>query len=713
MNTKLFYVLLIILLSIASIIHGQKREFQLNDPYTNAAVYPERIAQLQWLADENVFSWVEDSLIMIEGPETQKSTLITLSKINQHLKASGLKTMKRIPGFTWVAKDEMEFIVNDSLYSYNLKSGRIIFKNIYVGESEYIHKQPITGDIAFTEGQNLYIYSKGIKTPVTKDEIPGIVNGQTVARSEFGITHGIFWSPNGKALAYYHKDETNVSDYPMVNVNTRVAEMENNKYAMAGLTSEEVTLCIYDLEKRSTIQLKTGQPKDQYLTNITWSPDEKYVYIAVLNREQNHMKLNQYDAITGDYVKTLFEEKNERYVEPQEGLHFLKNSNDKFVWMSRRDGWNHAYLYSIDGKLQKQLTYGNWEVTEFLGFNNDNSQMFFMSTKESPIESHLFSINLKDNKINKLTTVHGTHSVSLSFDKQYFFDIYSNHDEIVREYTLNSTKKANIIKVLKTSKNPLADFNIGEMTISTLKAEDGTELYYRMIKPANFDPSKKYPVIVYVYGGPHAQMITDSWLGGGGYFLQFLATQGYVVFTLDNRGSSNRGFAFESIIHRNLGQYEMNDQMVGIKFLKEQPWVDADRIGVHGWSYGGFMTTSLMTTHAETFKVGVAGGPVIDWKLYEIMYGERYMDRPEENAEGYEASSLLNKAGNLKGRLLIIHGAIDPTVVWQHSLQFLNASIKAGTQVDYFVYPNHEHNVRGMDRLHLETKIFQYFQDFL
>lgn len=709
---KLSFIFLAIFLFISN-INAQKKELQLSDPYRNPAVYPDRINQLQWLADENSYSWIEDSLLIVESPKSEKTIVLTLTKFNDNLRKSGLSEVKRMPFLTWINRDELEYMVNDSVYNYNLSSGRFVFDNIYVSSSEYIKKQEVTGDIAFTEGQNLYIYSKGKKTAVTNDVIPGIVNGQTVARSEFGITHGIFWSPKGNYLAYYHKDETMVVDYPLVNVNAREAEVVGTRYPMAGMTSEQVTLCVYNLKTKNTITLKTGEPKEQYLTNITWSPDEKYIYIAVLNSDQNHMKWNQYDAITGDFVKTLFEEKNEKYVEPLEGLHFLNASKNEFVWMSRRDGWYQAYLYNTDGKLINQITKGEWEITEFLGFNADNSEMYFMATKESPIQSHLYLVNMYNKKIKKLTTGHGTHNINFSYDKQYFTDVYSNYNQVVREYNLNSVSKGKVIKVLKASRNPLADYNIGEMTISTLKADDGTELYYRMIKPANFDPSKLYPVIVYVYGGPHAQMVTDTWLGGGGFFLQYLAAQGYVVFTLDNRGSANRGFAFESIIHRHLGKFEIKDQMVGIDFLKSMPWVDAERIGVHGWSYGGFMTTTLITTQSDIFKVAVAGGPVINWKYYEVMYGERYMDRPEENPEGYEESSLLDKAKDLKGKLLIIHGAMDPTVVWQQSLQFLNSCIKAGVQVDYFVYPNHEHNVRGYDRLHLETKIYNYFHDYL
>jgi len=712
---KINTILIFLLVTIFStgILTAQKKELKLKDPYTNPAVYPQRISQLQWLADENAYSWTKDTLLLKGFPQGDDMVLLTLRQFQNDFKNSSINPPRRFPRMTWTGHDAMQIILRDTIYNYDLAGHRLTMINKYNAASDYIKIQSKTRDVAFTEGQNLFIYHEGNKIAVTNDNLPGIVNGQTVARSEFGITHGIFWSPSGSYLAFYKKDESMVTEYPLVDIDPTPAKVKNIRYPMAGGTSEEVLVMVYNLKTKKTIALKTGQPKEQFLTNVTWSPDDKFIYIAVLNRDQNHMWLRKYDAQTGAFVKTLFEETNNKYVEPLEGLYFLNGSSDRFVYMSRRDGWNHAYLYDTEGNMIKQLTKGNWLITKFMGFNNDNTKMFFMSTKESPIQRHLYSLDMKSGKIRKLTKIHGTHNIGLSFDKTYFTNSYSNYNSVVRAYTLNSTAKGKLVKILKKSTNPLEDYNLGEMSISTLKAADGSDLYYRLIKPANFDPKKKYPVIVYVYGGPHAQLVNDTWLGGGGFFLQYLAAQGYVVFTLDNHGSANRGFAFESVVYRQLGQREMKDQMLGIDFLKSQSYVDTNRIGVNGWSFGGFMTVSLTTNYPEIFKVAVAGGPVIDWKYYEVMYGERYMDKPDENPEGYANTSLLRNAKNLEGHLLIIHGTMDPTVVWQNSLKFIQNCVKAGKQVDYFVYPGHEHNVRGYDRLHLETKIFNYFQDYL
>jgi dipeptidyl-peptidase-4 len=692
-------------------VYGQKKELKISDPYTNGEVYPHYVSQLQWIPGQKAFTFVENDTLRKETVKGEKSNLLSLAELNKDFKAAGFGINKRMPSLIWVDVNTMELVRRDSIFHYNLQAHSVTFINLHKVRAEYV-KRNAKNEVAFTKGNNLYIYSKDKEIAVTNDTEPGIVNGQTVSRSEFGITHGIFWSPKGNHLAFYKKDERNVTNYPLVDIGARVAEVKNTRYPMAGMDTEIIKVCVYNVATKQTVTLETGNPQTQYLTNVTWGPNEEYIYIAVLNRGQNHMKLNKYDAKTGKLVKTLFEEKNERYVEPEAGVHFFSSNPNEFIWESERDGFNHLYLYDTEGNMKKQLTKGDWEVTSILGYNEKKKKLYFMSTKESPIQRHMYELDMKKLGVNKLTGVHGTHRVDWNDDYSYFIDVYSNYTEIAREYALFD-KKGQQVRIIKENHNPLEDYNLGEMTISTLKADDGTDLYYRLIKPANFDPKKKYPVIVYVYGGPHAQLVKDTWLGGSGFFLQHLAAQGYVVFTLDNRGSAHRGFEFESVIHRQLGQVEMRDQMKGIEFLKSLDYVDANRIGVDGWSFGGFMTTSLMVNHSDVFKVGCAGGPVIDWKYYEIMYGERYMDTPEENPEGYEMTSLLGRTKDLQGRLMIIHGAQDPTVVWQHSLRFVEECVNNQVLLDYFVYPDHEHNVRGYDRLHLERKILQYFNDHL
>lgn len=481
---------------------------------------------------------------------------------------------------------------------------------------------------------------------------------------------------------------------------------------MAGMKSHQVTVGVYNPTTQETVFLKTGTPKEKYLTNIAWSPDEKSIYIAELNRGQDTCYLKIYDVTTGKLEATLFEEIHSKYVEPENPVLFLKNDPTKFLWQSKRDGFNHLYLYVTTGKLVKQLTAGKWDITSVLGYDEKGENIFYVSTEASPMEKHIYKINLKTGRKEQLSKEEGVHYANLSGSGKYISDMYTSQNN-AGKVAITDTK-TNKTNVFHSAKNPYRNVQLPEIVLGKLKANDGeTDLHYRMVKPLDFDPNKKYPVVVYVYGGPHSQLVDNSWMGQARGWDIYMAEKGYLVFTLDNRGTSNRGQEFENITHRQLGVIETQDQITGVDYLKSLPYVDADRIGVHGWSYGGFMTLNLMLRHPETFKVGVAGGPVTDWKYYEIMYGERYMDSPKENSEGYEASSMVKRAGDLKGRLMLIHGDEDPTVVMQQSLEYLDSSIKKGTHPDFFIYPGHGHNMTGADRVHLHEHITRYFDDFL
>lgn len=549
---------------------------------------------------------------------------------------------------------------------------------------------------------------------VEKGDGYNIVLGESVHRNEFGISGGLFWSPNKARLAFYRMDQSMVTDYPLVNTKTRIAEPKPFKYPMAGMKSHEVTVGVYDVVTKKLVYLETRHDtsvheREMYLTNIAWSPDEQYVFIAKINREQNHMWLEQYDAVTGKRVKVLFEEQDCHYVEPCEPMIFTPKG-DQFLWFSMRDGYKHLYLYNFDGTLVKQVTNGQYEIQEFIQFDKKGDNIFVYANKDNLAGRGAYRVNLKNGKMEALTSAEGTHSVVIG--EKTLVDIWSSVNTPKRVDIRNM--KGNVVKTLDVAENPLKDYALPNFQLGTIKAADGTtDLYYRLITPPNMDPSKKYPTLVYVYGGPHSQLVTDSWLAGANLYFTFLAQQGYVVFTLDNRGTDNRGFEFESCTHRQLGTIEMADQMEGVKFLLSLPFVDKGRMGVEGWSFGGFMTITMKLAHPEIFKVGCAGGPVIDWKWYEIMYGERYMDMPQENPDGYSKSALIEKAKDLQGRLLVIHGAEDNTVVWQNSIEFIEACINNGKQVDYFIYPHHEHNVLGHERVHLFEKMFDYYETHL
>ena len=567
--------------------------------------------------------------------------------------------------------------------------------------------------VAVRDNNLFLLLPDGSSKQLTTDGTPTLVYGQSVHQNEFGINGGLFWSPDGSRLAFYRMDQSMVSAYPLVHTNTRKATEEKLYYPMAGMPSHHVTLGVYDVASGQTTYIKTGEPKEKYLTNISWAPDSKTVYIAEVNREQNPMALKAYDPATGDYIKTLFSEHNDKYIEPQWPMRFIPGRDKEFVWQTRRDGYTHLYRYNVDGKLLGQITRGEWEITDFLGFADGGKTIVYSSTQLSPIDRVIASVSIDGRKTRILTPQAGWHVGQLSSDGKYLLDTYESL-KTPTENRLLSVATGKPIATLYQSKDPEAGFINPEITFGTIKAADGvTDLHYRLLKPTNFDPAKKYPTIVYVYNGPHAQLVQNRFHAGCLGWDLYMATKGFVIFTVDGRGSAHRGAAFEQVIHRHLGKNEMADQMKGVDFLKSLPYVDADRIGVAGWSYGGFMTTNLMLTYPDVFKVGSAGGAVTDWARYEIMYGERYMDSPQDNPEGYKETNLSLRAGNLKGRLLLIHGTIDPTVVWQHTQLFVDACVKAGTYPDYMIYPEHKHNVLGVDRVHLNYTMARYFMDHL
>ena len=576
--------------------------------------------------------------------------------------------------------------------------------------------------VAYVKDSQLFVRdADNNEHQLTTDGSRNVVYGSAVHRNEFGIEKGTFWSPDGQKLAFYRMDQSMVTDYPQVDIDTRSASYEPDKYPMAGETTHCVTIGIYDLASNRTIYLKTPTGSISgdsvatavpYLTNIAWSPDAKTVYIFELNRDQNDCRLVSYDSKTGERIAELYQETSDKYVEPLHPIEFLPWDADKFIMQSQRDGYNHLYLYNKAGKLLKQLTSGPWVVQEVLGFNTKQKQVIIAANKYHPLHRWFYSISVTDSKVKELVSADGIHHGQLSGSGLYILDKW-NSPTIPRVIDLINTSSSKATRLL-TSPDPWKDYEQPIFECGSIKAADGvTDLYYRMVKPFNFDSNKKYPTVIYVYGGPHAHNVEAGWHWSSRSWETYMAQKGYIVFILDNRGSENRGRDFEQATFRQLGQIEMQDQMKGVDYLRTLPYVDMNRLGVHGWSFGGFMTISLMTTYPDVFKVGVAGGPVIDWKWYEVMYGERYMDTPQANPEGYAKISLIDKAKNLKGKLQIITGYNDNTVVPQHCLSFLKACIEAGTQPDFFVYPGESHNMRGHASVHLHERITQYFEDYL
>ena len=682
------------------------------------SLYPQaKMRGLQFVGNTNQIAYVQDTVLYVGNPGKTKARL-TLSALNKVLAGAGMESLRGFPRCTVLNDKELRFDANGKVMLYNMAKKTLSQVAKYPTENaSNLDMEETHYKTAYTNGNNLYIADGDRVFPIESPD-QDIVFGQSVHRNEFGIEKGTFWSPKGNYLAFYRMDQSMVTDYPLVNTTARIAREQPFKYPMAGMKSHEVTVGIYDAAQGSVLYLDSRHDESvaerkNYLTNISWDPEEEFLYIAKVNREQNRMWMERYYVADGEFDTVLFTETNSRYVEPCDPIRFVPQHNDQFLWFSLRDGYKHLYLYNTDGTLLRQVTKGNYEVQGIIGFDAKGENVFVYANKESAIGLAAYRVSLTTGEMTLLTPAKGTHSVVVNAAGTQLIDVYNSVENPGCAQVVD-LKKGKVLTTLYQLENPLKEYAMPGIKMGTIKAADGvTDLYYRLITPPNMKAGEKYPTLVYVYGGPHSQLVTDTWLGGGNLYFLFLAQQGYVVFTVDNRGTDNRGFEFESCTHRQLGTIEMADQMEGVKFLQSLPYVDKNRMGVEGWSFGGFMTITMKLAHPEVFKVGCAGGPVIDWKWYEIMYGERYMDMPQENPEGYAGNSLLNKAKDLQGRLLVIHGAEDNTVVWQHSIEFIDACIKAGKQVDYFIYPHHEHNVRGYDRIHLYEKMFDYYETFL
>ncbi len=708
-------VFLFILLIASIQLVAQQKQMSLQDAILGGFSYlrPESMEGLAWQNDE-VFTYVKNDTMWAEKAQKgEKASLITREELNTFLNQGNNEVFRHFPSYSWV-EGKLLMVQNNSWYFiFNPEEKKLVYEIELPAEAENAVFNHPGKFVAYTVNDDLFVTFPNEKTvQITTDGGNGIVNGKTVHRSEFGITNGIFNSPKGNFIAFYRKDETMVSDYPLVDYMARVAEHNSIKYPMAGMDSEHVTIGVYNISSGETQFLKTGDDPEHYLTNLAWSPDEKYIYLAELNRGQDHMHLNCYDVASGDKVRTLFEETHSKYVEPLYPIQFSKVNENEFYLLSRKDGWFHVYKYNTGGELVRQITKGEWEVTKILGFDEKEKHLFVEATKESPLEKYLYRIEVKSDKMEKLTEIEGIHNGKLSPGGSWLIDDFKAPEISSQTDLISSSGK--VRRNLHLAENPLKDYVLGENKLVPIQSADGeTELAGRLILPVDFDPAKKYPVIVYVYGGPHSQLVDKSWHNSARWWQYYMASQGYVAFTMDNRGTNNRGRDFETAVHRQLGVLETEDQMKGIEYLKTLPYVDAERIGVHGWSYGGFMTLNMMLRHPGVFKAGVAGGPVVDWSMYEIMYGERYMDRPQENPEGYRETNMLNHVSNLDGKLMLIHGVQDDVVVMQHSMQFLRECVLQGKQVDFFVYPTHPHNVRGKDRLHLMEKVSRYFMENL
>ena len=722
--TKRYGMLLMLTASMALSMAGQQ-QFTLEDLNFGGNNYENMIPKnrtLAWWGDQLVRQ-SEDTCWTVNATNGKEKVLFTRGKLNKWAgwDADSLQ-MESLVGLSFPYADKPLALIENAneRMLLNFKTRKVEWRQSLDNAAQAAEWNDKSRAVAFVKDDNLYVTdAAGNTRQVTSDGSRDLVYGQSVHRNEFGIEGGLFWNPAGTRLAFYRMDQSMVTDYPLITVPELddsahvIATPAPEKYPMAGQTSHLVTVGVLDVASGDTVYLKAGDPTDRYFSNISWNPDGNIVYMVEGNRDQNKVDLVAYDAVTGERMNAIYHEEHPKYVEPQHPITFLPWDKDKFILWSEKDGYNHLYLYDTRGNLVKQLTRGKWVVMDMIGFDEQAQAVIISANADSPIQKNLYRVDVATGTMTRIDEGgRGWHYGRLSTSGNWLIDSYQEPD-VPRNIAIVDTRTGRHYRYF-TAPDPWQGYTVPEYRCGSIKAADGTtDLYYRMVMPTDFDPSQKYPTVVYVYGGPHAHNVDARWHYSSRSWETYMAQRGYLLFILDNRGSENRGRDFEQATFRQLGQVEMQDQMCGVDFLRTLNYVDTARLGVHGWSFGGFMTISLMTNYPDVFKVGVAGGPVIDWKWYEVMYGERYMDTPQTNPEGYEKTSLLNKAADLKGRLQIIIGLNDPTVVPQHAYSFFKACIAAGTQPDFFVYPGQGHNMRGHQSVHLHERITRYFDDYL
>lgn len=699
--------LVLFLLCISTFaLFAQNETIDLNG-YFKGKYLTDKLTGLSWQPGTNNYAYIDDNKnVKLVNAKTGKESILFQASALSDNKLRDFRYME------WIDANTLYFPRHHATLA--LKDGKVVFDDMKDVDWDNIVDCSVKNKVFVTKDDNGVFVSTPLNgyKPILlcPDTGKHIVFGSTVHRSEWGIDEGQYFSPKGNYIAFYRMDESMVEDYPLVNTGTPIATVEYMKYPMAGRTSHQVKVGIFDVAKSAQAgkavyhYINTDLNDGEFLTNVTFSPDEKYLYISHLNRAQNHSKLIRYDLQTGNKLKVLIEETDERYVEPSDRMIFL--SDGRFLWFSETDGWRHLFLYDAEGKLIRKVVDGRFDVINYCGVDAKNQYAYFtIAPTEKPVNQYVCKTSLKDGKVTRLAAFDGVNEPVFSEDMTYFVDHFDNVSTPHDIYLM--TNQGKNVKTLLTSKNPYKDCAMGTTTIFPILNKEGDSLWCRLITPPNMDKNKKYPCLIYVYGGPHSQLVTNSFISGG-VFLEYMAQQGYVVFTLDNRGTQNRGAEFEKCIHRNLGVKEVEDQMCGVDYVKSLPYVDADRIGLDGWSYGGFMTLSLVTEHPEAFRAASCGGPVVNWEWYEVMYGERYMDTPQENPDGYAHANIIPKIKNVKCPLLVMHGCQDHTVVWQQSLELMRQAVTDGIEIEYFPYTIYDHNVIGPERVHLWNKLLQF-----
>ena len=573
--------------------------------------------------------------------------------------------------------------------------------------------------IAFARDNNLFVFDIASKqiTAITSDgKKNSVINGITdwVYEEEFAFVRAFDWSKDSKKVAYIRFDESQVPEFSMSMFKKDLyPTVETFKYPKAGEKNSEVSLHIYDIASKGTQKVNLSQYADFYIARMKWTNEANVLSAQVLNRHQDNLDLLFIDGNSGA-TKVVLNEKDKAYIDVTDNLTFLKDNS--FIWTSEKDGFNHIYLYDKTGKLKNQVTKGNWEVTNYYGFDEKNNTVFYQSVENGSINRDVYSINLNGKNKVRLSKSTGTNAATFSPNFQYFITTFSSATQPTT-YTLNEAKKGAQVQVIENNEalaTKLKGYDLPAKEFFVLKTAKGNELNAWILKPKDFDPNKKHPVFMYQYSGPGSQQVNNDWNGSDDYWFQMLAQQGYIVACVDGRGTGFKGAAFKKVTQKELGKYEVEDQIDAAKVIGNYPYVDKNRIGIWGWSYGGFMASNCILKGSDVFKMAIAVAPVTNWRFYDSIYTERYMQTPQENATGYDENSPINHVNKLKGKYLLIHGSGDDNVHVQNSMQMIEALIQANKQFDSEIYPDKNHGIYGgKTRIQLYTKMTNFIKENL
>ena len=653
--------------------------------------------------------------------ELEHALLLSLSQLNKHLKKHRCSAAKKFP-LPIVPASERAIVVLETptaIVWVDTESASV--GQTFATKKEWKNRTylPFSSSFLCTYKNNLWKIGEGIEQQLTFEENPDIIIGEPAHRNEWGIEKGIFLSPSGTKAAFYRTDTSKESRYYFAANGFPKEKQDSCLYPYSGQPNPPVTVGVADLEKGAVIYLQT--PDEVYFSGITWSGDEKNIFVTEIERSQQHCRLCRYNAKSGAIEAVLLNETSSTYVEPMFGPLFVRlpDGGEGIVWVSRKDGWQHLYLHTLAGQLIRQLTAGEWEVIALIG-QDMNGDILYLSTETSPLEQNLYAVSTGGKKRAVAPLDGAVLNARLSGEGTFLIYEFST-PQIPRQIdwvalaaneTFSLYKAGNThpeVEVLPFD-TPLQYSTKVQVYAGSLSAADNkTPLYYRLCLPAGFDAGEKYPAIQYVYGGPHVQLVSNTWLYNAQGWEIYLASRGYAVFTLDARGSKNRGQAYEQSIFRRLGSPTDSDLIAGTEWLRKQSFVDAGRVGVYGWSFGGYMALRLLLNYPDYFKAGIVGGAVTNWRWYESMYTERYMQTPEKNPEGYDSTDLTRQTTKLSVPLLLIHGDRDPIVLPRHLFGFVNACASEGKQPTITLYPKQEHNIEGKERVHLFRQISEFF----